>query len=210
MSVTAEVTAIGIAEPSGGGPPPLQTPRSGTGHRCDLPISSDGAWDLVWELREDTPYDLAFEGNGNLLVATGNKGRSTACPRAVSADAGRPRQRPAGHLDPVRARRAHAPRDVQPELLRLSAVRAERGTYTSDVRRADRRGLGHHSLAGSGSGGTRVEISTRSGNTRTPDETWSDWAPAYANQSGSTITSPRAGICSGGRSSPVPRANRRC
>jgi hypothetical protein len=40
--------------------------------------------------------------------------------------------------------------------------------------------------------GTRVDISTRSGNTRTPDETWSDWAPAYTNQSGSAISSPRA------------------
>jgi len=40
--------------------------------------------------------------------------------------------------------------------------------------------------------GTRVDLSTRSGNTRTPDETWSEWTSAYANQAGSTITSPRA------------------
>ena len=40
--------------------------------------------------------------------------------------------------------------------------------------------------------GTRVEVSTRSGNTRTPDEAWSDWSPAYARANGSTITSPKA------------------
>ncbi len=35
-------------------------------------ILPDGAWDLLWESREDTPYDVAFEGDGTLLVATGN------------------------------------------------------------------------------------------------------------------------------------------
>ncbi|HEY6613573.1 MAG TPA: fibronectin type III domain-containing protein, partial [Vicinamibacterales bacterium] len=32
----------------------------------------------------------------------------------------------------------------------------------------------------------------RSGNTNTPDETWSDWSQAYTDSEGSTITSPRA------------------
>jgi hypothetical protein len=37
-----------------------------------------------------------------------------------------------------------------------------------------------------------VEIATRSGNTRTPDETWSDWSAAYSDSNGSGIVSPRA------------------
>jgi hypothetical protein len=40
--------------------------------------------------------------------------------------------------------------------------------------------------------GTKVEVFTRSGNTRTPDEAWSDWSTAYANSNGSQITSPKA------------------
>jgi hypothetical protein len=40
--------------------------------------------------------------------------------------------------------------------------------------------------------GTKVEIFTRTGNTRTPDEAWSDWAGPYANADGSAITSPKA------------------
>jgi hypothetical protein len=40
--------------------------------------------------------------------------------------------------------------------------------------------------------GTTVAIATRSGNTRNPDETWSDWSPAYTDRDGSPITSPRA------------------
>jgi hypothetical protein len=41
-------------------------------------------------------------------------------------------------------------------------------------------------------GSAGVELQTRSGNTETPDPTWSDWSPAYRNASGDQITSPRA------------------
>jgi hypothetical protein len=37
-----------------------------------------------------------------------------------------------------------------------------------------------------------VEVATRSGNTKTPDEAWSDWSTPYAAPEGSPITSPRA------------------
>lgn len=38
--------------------------------------------------------------------------------------------------------------------------------------------------------GTRVEISTRSGNRADPDESWSGWSPGYATPAGSRIVSP--------------------
>jgi hypothetical protein len=41
------------------------------------------------------------------------------------------------------------------------------------------------------SGGS-VELATRSGNTATPDETWSAWSKPYTNASGEQITSPNA------------------
>jgi hypothetical protein len=40
--------------------------------------------------------------------------------------------------------------------------------------------------------GTRIELHTRSGNTRTPDEAWSDWSAAYTDADGTAITSPNA------------------
>jgi sugar lactone lactonase YvrE len=196
VSVSAEVTAIGLAEPSGSGPPPQQTPRStGPVTGAIYRIGADGTSDLVWELREDTPYDLAFEGNGNLLVATGNKGK-------IYRLAGEPYQ-------PTLVVRANVQqvtailleRDGRllfatsnpGKLMRLSAARADRGTYTSDVRDATTvAAWGTIRWRAQAPTGTRVDISTRSGNTRTPDETWSDWAPAYTNQSGSAISSPRA------------------
>ena len=42
------------------------------------------------------------------------------------------------------------------------------------------------------SGGNQIELSTRSGNTETPDETWSPWSAAYKTPDGSPITSPKA------------------
>ena len=47
-------------------------------------------------------------------------------------------------------------------------------------------------MAGRHPAAAAVEISTRSGNTRTPDETWSDWTTPYTDRDGSPITSPRA------------------
>lgn len=40
--------------------------------------------------------------------------------------------------------------------------------------------------------GATVEIATRSGNTATPDDTWSDWSDAYADPDGSAVSSPAA------------------
>jgi hypothetical protein len=79
------------------------------------------------------------------------------------------------------------------KVLRLSNARAERGTYTSDVRDAQTVATwGAIKWQAQGPAGTKVEIATRSGNTRTPDETWSNWTTPYTNQEGSPVTSPRA------------------
>ena len=79
------------------------------------------------------------------------------------------------------------------KLIRLGAARADRGSYTSDVRDAQTVAMwGAIKWQDSGVPGTRVEISTRSGNTKTPDETWSDWSAPYTDHDGSPISSPRA------------------
>ena len=74
----------------------------------------------------------------------------------------------------------------------VGGARRSRHLHLRRARRADRRHVGHDQVAGRRRPAARVEISTRSGNTRTPDETWSDWTPPYADRDGSPITSPRA------------------
>ena len=57
--------------------------------------------------------------------------------------------------------------------------------------------------------GTKVEVSTRSGNTRTPDDAWSDWSAPYTASEGSPISSPKArylqwrAVLSGGAATPL-------
>jgi hypothetical protein len=198
VTVSAEVTAIAVADvPVGvgqGAPPP--PPRNlGPVTGALFRIAPDGAWDLIWESREDTPYDVAFEGNGNVLVATGNKGKIYR----LSGDPYQPtlvvraNAQQITTILPEREGRMLFATSNPGKILRLSAARSERGTYISDVRDAQTvAAWGTIKWRAQLPARTRVEISTRSGNTRTPDETWSDWASAYPNPEGSAITSPRA------------------
>ena len=195
-SVSTEIVSIAVvadAAPAGGqSTPPRPTgPTTGALYR----ITPDGVWDLLWESREDMPYDVAFEPNGTLLLSTGNRGK-------IYRLGGDP-------LQPTLITRANAQQvtallpDAQGrtliatsnpgKVLRLSSTRAEKGTYTSDVRDAQTVATwGAIKWQALTPQGTRVEIATRSGNTRTPDDTWSAWSGAYANQEGTQITSPRA------------------
>lgn len=196
VSTEVTVVAIGDAAVSSGSQPPQQAPPArGPATGALFRISPDGAWDLLWESREDTPYDIALEDDTRLLVATGNEGK-------IYRLAGDPSQ-------PTLVARANAQQVTAllpggdgrivlatsnpGKLLRLSADRAERGIYLSDVRDAQTVATwGTIRWQAQVPAGTRVEISTRSGNTRTPDETWSDWSAPYTDPDGSPITSPRA------------------
>jgi sugar lactone lactonase YvrE len=196
-TISAEVTAIAVADVAVSGssqPAPPPAPR-GPATGAIFRIAPDGAWDLVWESREDTPYDIAFEGNGTLLVATGNKGkiyRLSGDPYQPTLVA-RANAQQVTTILPEREGRMLFATSNPGKLLRLSAARAERGTYISDVRDAQTvAAWGTIKWRAQAPAGTRVEIATRSGNTRTPDETWSDWTDAYANAEGTAISSPRA------------------
>jgi len=197
--VSTEITAIAVVDSGGGagsgsGGTSTQRP-SGPGAGAIFRILPDGSSDLVWESREDTPYDIAFEGNGTLLVATGNKGklyRLTGDP-FQSTLITRVNAEQVTTLAVARDGRAVFATSNPGKVFRLSAARADRGTYTSDVRDATTvAAWGSIKWQAQTPAGTRIEIATRSGNTRTPDETWSDWSGAYTAADGSAITSPRA------------------
>src|SRR5687768_6360607 len=198
VTVSAEVTAIAVADvPVGPSQPTASTTPRSTGPVTGAiyRIAPDGAWDQIWESREDTPYDIAFEGNGSLLVSTGNKGKIYR----LSGDPYQPtlvvraNAQQVTTILPEREGRMIFATSNPGKILRLSSARSERGTYVSDVRDAQTvAAWGTIKWRSQMPARTRVEISTRSGNTRTPDETWSDWAAAYQNPEGSGITSPRA------------------
>jgi sugar lactone lactonase YvrE len=194
-SVSTEITVVAIAESPVSPAQPMTTPaRAAPSTGALFRILPDGASDLIWESREDLPYDVAFEPGGTLLVATGNKGkiyRLSGDPLQPTLVA-RVNAQQVTSLQPEREGRMIVATSNPGRLLRLSAARADRGTYTSDVRDAQTVAMWGTIKWQEGSTGGRVEISTRSGNTRTPDETWSDWTAPYSDRDGSPITSPRA------------------
>lgn len=196
-SVTTEVTVVAVGDVQVSSAPQTSPApaRGGQAAGALYRILPDGAWDLLWESRSDTPYDVAVEPAGTILVATGNTGkiyRLAGDPYQPTLIARANAQQVTSLLTQSEGRVLIATSNPG-KLLRLSAARAERGTYTSDVRDAQTVALwGTLKWADSTPAGSRLEIATRSGNTSTPDETWSEWSISYTDRDGSPITSPRA------------------
>ena len=198
-SVSAEITSMSIVEVGGGSGSsglPREDRRSLKG--AVYRISPDGVWDQLWESRDDSPYDLTFDQNGALIVGTGNKGklyrlegeplRPTLLARAAA------QQVTAFHRD-AGGRLYYATANPG-KLFRLSPERAPRGTYESESRDAEMvstwGAISWRGTTSTGANGNRIEVFTRTGNTETPDDTWSAWSAAYTNAEGSSITSPKA------------------
>jgi hypothetical protein len=195
-SVSAEITSMSIVDVSGGSGSTGSTredrrsPKGGV-----YRVAADGVWDLLWESRDDSPYDLTFDQAGALVIGTGNKGkiyrlegdplRPTLVARASA------QQVTAFHKD-ARGRLFYATANPG-KLFRLSSERAARGTYESEPRDAQMIATwGALSWHGTSAGGSQIELFTRAGNTETPDDTWSPWSAAYTAPAGSAITSPKA------------------
>jgi hypothetical protein len=195
-TVTTEVTAIAIVDVGGSGSTqsaPREDRRAAKG--AVYRIKPDGVWDQLWESRDDSPYDLAFDANGALLVGTGNKGKLYRLdgdpPRPTLLARAGAQQITAFYKDP-RGRLLYATANPG-KLFRLSSARANRGTYESESRDAQMIATwGAISWHGSTPNGSHIELFTRSGNTETPDDTWSAWSSAYTRSEGSPITSPKA------------------
>lgn len=195
--VSTEITAIALIDV-----PVTPQPTSTSGARPDSrgPVGAvyrvlpDGLWDQLWDSRDDSPYDIAFEPDGSLLVATGGDGKIFR----LAGDPMRPtllttvtaQQATIIHRGAARTLIATA---NPGQLLAVSAGRTERGTYDSDVKDAMMVATwGTLSWRATTPSGTKIELRTRSGNTRTPDDAWSAWSEPYANANGSSIASPKA------------------
>ena len=118
-------------------------------------VNADGTWDELWESREDAPYDLVVEDNGDLLVATGHKGklyRLSGDPLRASL-VGRVTGQQAVQLLRTGGRTLVATSNGG-ALVRVDGGHADRGTYVSEVR--DARSVsawGVAVVAGDGAGG---------------------------------------------------------
>lgn len=158
-------------------------------------IAPDGLWETFWEATDDVPYDLAVDGDGSVLVATGNKGRLlrlsgdpvkvTVVARTDAQQATTIVQRRDGSVRVATANPG--------KIFEIGQAPLGEGTYESDVRDAGNvASWGLIRWRASTPPDTKVLLSTRSGNTRTPDDTWSSWSTPYAVADGQAVTSPKA------------------
>ena len=195
-TVTVEITSVAVVPDSatgtsGAGAAAAPSGGSGAVYR----IQQDGLWDLLWESREDVPYDLAVDADGGLLVGTGNRGRLFRL-HGSPAEASLVTRTTAQHVTALlRARSGSVlyATSNPGRLVRLGGAPATGGTYESDVRDAQTVSTwGVIRWRAATPIGARVVVATRTGNTKTPDEAWSAWSAPYTTAVGSAITSPKA------------------
>ena len=194
VTVSTEVTAVVVDAGAAGSSTASTRAATGVSKGAIYRIANDGLWDQVWDSREDLPYDLTFDAEGRLIVATGDKGKIYR----LEGDPARPvllARAPASQVTSLyrdgRGRIVFATANPG-RVSRLTPDRAPRGTYESEVRDAQTvSSWGSISWRGSTAGPNRIDVSTRTGNTETPDEAWSPWSGPYAAP-GTPIISPKA------------------
>ena len=196
-SVSAEITAITVVDASSGGGASggsQSASRSRNAKGAIYRIGADGLWDTLWEATDDWPFDLLIDTDGSVLVGTGKEGkifrlsgdpaRATLLARAAA--------RQVTSLVRDSSGRIVAATSNPGKVFSLAATRATTGTYESDVRDAGTVATWGAIRWRAASKPGEVELLTRSGNTATPDETWSPWSKPYTSGNGERITSPNA------------------
>ena len=199
-NVSTEITSISVAELPGGS----QSSGAGAADRRSASgaifrVQPDGLWDQIWAPSEDAPYDISIETDGGLLVATGGKGKlyklSGDPVRAVLVT--RVPAQQATQLIRTADRTVIATSNPG-RVMAISPARATRGTFESEVKDARLVSTwGVVAWKAVAPAGAKVEVFTRSGNTRTPDEAWSDWAGPYANADGLWVAQDTGGAIRG-------------
>lgn len=152
-------------------------------------IDAAGAGDPLWDSRDAVAFSIMVDTNGEVLLGTGQKGRIYSV---------KPGENPlllTQSSEGQTARfvrignRVYAATSNLGKLFRLGDENGVNGTYTSSVRDAQTTAnWGRVSWVGEG----QIELQTRSGNTTTPDSTWSDWSTAVSHPEGDVIKSPPA------------------
>ena len=197
-TVTTEVTAIAVVDSGGASVGTTEAParedrRGGRG--AIYRIRPDGLWDILWESGEDSPYDLMFDGAGTLVVGTGRNGKVYSLagdPATATLLVQASAQQVTGFARDAKGNIYYSTSNPG-KVFRLSSQRASEGTYTSLVRDAQTvADWGTLSWRATVPGGGRLDVFTRSGNTATPDDTWSPWSGPYTVAAGEEIKSPNA------------------
>jgi sugar lactone lactonase YvrE len=152
-------------------------------------VQPDGGSEVYWRSTDSVGFGLKPLADGRVLVGTGSKGRIYQ----VGADRSHTLliQSPEDQTSTIFSvgENLYATSSNLGRLYRIGRDSVSEGTYVSPVR--DTKFAGQWGVI-TWRGSAGVEIQTRSGNTESPDTTWSDWSAVYRNSSGDQVASPRA------------------
>ena len=206
MSTEITVTAIGDSDRRHAAPPAAAAPsrapaapQKGAIYR----IAADGDWTTVWESPDDVPYDVLVEPGGSLLVATGGQGQDLSARRATRSLATLVTRADAQQITALADDGAGGilARGVEPgpRAARVVEAGARPGSYVSEVRDTTTVATwGTIRWQATTPAGTTIALHTRSGNTRTPDKTWSAVVEAlHRPRSARASRARRRATCSG-------------
>ena len=155
-------------------------------------ISKEGSAETVYSSKTQTVFDSVATGDGSLLLATGPKGRllSIDSDRKVTVLSDTSEERLTRML--ADGDTIYAGASSQGKIFRFLPGRAPAGTFESKIMDAGQNASwGKIFWNVSGSGETRFEFFTRTGNAGKIDNSWSDWSRAYT-RSGQQISGPDA------------------
>ena len=199
VSTSTSVTVVVVADATPTPSPPASMPSDNratqSGGGAVYRIYPDGVWDTVWESPEDLPYDVATDDAGTPDYCNRREGQNLSGRwRPAQGRPLDPSACSAGHKLRFRTRRRAYYVTANPGgVYRLTADRATKGTYVSEVRDAEIVATwGTVSWRATTPGDSYVRLFTRSGNTGMPNETWSPWSDAHTDPTGSQIDSPKA------------------
>lgn len=196
-SVSAEITNVTVIDMptvTGGAAAPARPAPAPTAKGAVYRIDAGGGADLIWESRDDQPFDLAIDSDGAVLVATGSAGklyRLSGDPTRASLVTRLGGQQITAIVSagPTKYFATSNPAKI----VRLDAPRAADGHYLSETKDAGTVATwGTITWRAIADAPDRVQVFTRAGNTPTPDDTWSDWAGPYRRPDGDAVTSPAA------------------
>lgn len=183
---TPTVAVTMAATATTGKPAATTTPRRSVIFR----IEPDGQWEEIWTTG-DVAYDLSAQEDGSVLVATGPGGRLYRISEDLDVSLftgvdARQITRFAVEGDGAVAAFATA---NPGRVFAIGGGEASSASYLSsvfDTESVARWGVLQWDATGN------VALSTRSGNTERPDDSWSEWTGPYSDPTGTAVTSPAA------------------
>ncbi len=157
-------------------------------------VDPDGSSTTVWVSEEETAFSLAIPSDHEIYIGTGDLGKI----RRLGEDGSSllAAKLPASQVTSLVASSdgtLFAATSNAGGLFALEKEVSESGTFVSPPRdAASLARWGQIGWTGESPSGSKVEVFTRSGNSAVPDNTWSEWSPAYTSPGGNKVVSPSA------------------